>query len=116
MPLSKLCTLSKRRRPIIKPCRTCTRATQGYKPSDDDKAESSPDIPTDLTLPQQLLMKQYAEQVEQMSDKECRELAVEIARQMMVKDNILRKMLKKDINFGIEPPDPDLFNQPDKDN
>lgn len=52
-------------------------------------------------------MKQYAEQVERMSTADCRKLSVEIVRQMMVKDNIMKKMLKREINFGVEPPDPD---------
>lgn len=52
-------------------------------------------------------MKQYSEQVARMGTEECRKLTYEIVRQMMVKDNILRKMLKKDVDFGVEPPDPD---------
>lgn len=56
-----------------------------YEPSDEDRAEPTTDTPLDLTLAQQLLMKQYEEQIEHMSTAECRKLAVEIARQMMVK-------------------------------
>lgn len=78
----------------------------GYVPDEDDLPESPP-VPTELTLAQQLLLKQYEEQVERMDTEECRKLSIEIARQMMVKDNILRKMLKKDVDFGVEPPDPD---------
>lgn len=80
-----------------------------YTPSEDDRAETTSEIPTELTLAQQLLMKQYEEQVERMSVEECRKLTIEIARQMMVKDNILRTMLKTDVDFGVEPPDPDEF-------
>lgn len=90
------------------------RAQTGYIPADDDKAEPASDIPTQLTLAQQLLLKQYEEQVDRMSPDECRKLAIEIARQMMVKDTILRRMLKTDVNFGVEPPDPDNFQQPEK--
>lgn len=58
----------------------------GYVPSEDDRPiGSSGNIPTELTLSQQLLMKQYEEQVERMSKAECQDLALEIARQMMVK-------------------------------
>lgn len=49
-----------------------------------------------------------------MSPEDCRKLAVEIARQMIAKDNILRMITKKDVNFGIEPPDPDDLQAPDK--
>lgn len=90
------------------------RAQTGYIPPEDDRAEQTSDVPTQLTLPQQLLMKQYIEQVERMGPEECRKLAIEIARQMMVKDNILRKMLKTDVDFGVEPPDPDDFQSPEK--
>lgn len=49
-----------------------------------------------------------------MSPEDCRKLAIEIARQMIVKDNILRMITKKDINLGIEPPDPDDLQPPDE--
>lgn len=102
------------KRPRVALSRACTpRAQTGYIPDEDDRADASSDVPTQLTLPQQLLMKQYEEQVARMSPKECRELALEIARQMMVKDNILRKMLKTEVDFGIEPPDPDDFQSPE---
>ncbi|KAI0565079.1 NblA protein [Gracilaria domingensis] len=78
-----------------------------YQPSDEDKAEALPETPNELTLAQQLLMKQYEEQVERMTGDECRKLAVEVVRQMMVKDNIMKKMLNRDVNFGVEPPDPE---------
>ena len=156
----------------------------GYVPHDDDRPEGAPSAPTELTLAQQLLLKQYEEQVQRMSTKECQDLALEIARQMMVKvgqvilsvplissliealirnsigkqrqfllfslhgrnytnawyvllavgllcnvhsltfafawmtlgysfsygqDNILRTMLKKEVDFGAEPPDPAEF-------
>lgn len=82
------------------------RAQAAYVPDDDDKAEPASDIPTELTLAQQLLMKQYVEQVDRMSTEECRKLAIEVVRQMMMKDNIMKKITKKEVNFGIEPPDP----------
>lgn len=88
-----------------------------YVPSEDDRAPGvEEDIPTELTLAQQLLMKQYDEQVERMGEKECKSLSIEIVRQMFVKDNILRTMLKKDVNFGVEPPDVDEFLRKEKEN
>eukprot|EP00177_Eucheuma_denticulatum_P004478 GFKZ01008142.1.p1 GENE.GFKZ01008142.1~~GFKZ01008142.1.p1 ORF type:complete len:152 (-),score=23.64 GFKZ01008142.1:469-924(-) len=94
--------------------RVSPRAQTGYIPDDDDRADTTSDVPTQLTLAQQLLLKQYEDQVERMSTEECRNLAIEIARQMMVKDNILKQITKKEVNFGIEPPDPDDFQDPDK--
>lgn len=83
-----------------------------YIPSDDDKAETASENPKQLTLPQQLLMKQYEEQVERMSPQQCRDLCIEIARQMMVKDNILRQMLNSEVDFGDGPPDPEDLQPP----
>lgn len=81
-----------------------------YQPSKEDRAESTSDSPLELTLAQQLLMKQYEEQIERMSTEECQKLAAEVVRQMMVKDNILSGMLKdeKAMEFiqSLQPPDP----------
>lgn len=60
-------------------------AQLGYVPSEDDRPESAPNVPTEITLAQELLLKQYESQVERLSKKDCQELALEIARQMMVK-------------------------------
>lgn len=57
----------------------------GYVPSEDDRPEGVPKVPTELTLSQQLLLRQYEEQIERMSARECQDLALEVARQMMVK-------------------------------
>ena len=89
------------------------RMDTSYVPADEDRPEGVPQIPTELTLSQQLLMKQYEDQVSRMTKAECQDLALEVARQMIVKDNILRTMLKKDVEFGIEPPDPRDFMEGD---
>lgn len=60
-------------------------SSSGYQPSEDDRGESSSDTPLELSLAQQLLLKQYASQIEKMSTSECQKLAVDIARQMMAK-------------------------------
>lgn len=86
-----------------------------YEPSDDDRPEMPADKPTELTLSQQLLLKQYEQQVETMSDEECHQLAIDIARQMMVKDNILKSILKEEIDFGVNMPDPDKMQPPSED-
>lgn len=105
--LGRTCKTNTSKRPRPPPRTLPIRAK--YTPSEDDRAEQTSDVPTQLTLAQQLLMKQYQEQIDRMGTEECQKLCIEIARQMMVKDNILRKMLKGDVNFGIEPPDPDDF-------
>ncbi|PXF43701.1 hypothetical protein BWQ96_06531 [Gracilariopsis chorda] len=106
IPSPRHTPLAKRPRPPSPQTAPCfPRAV--YKPSEEDRGEPLPEIPNQLTLAQQLLMKQYAEQVQRMSSEECRKLAVEIVRQMMVKDNIMKKMLNRNVDFGVEPPDPD---------
>lgn len=113
----RTCTAASVRRmrpPARAPMPTPLRMDASYVPADEDRPEGVPQIPTELTLSQQLLMKQYEEQVARMTKTECQELALEVARQMIVKDNILRTMLKKDVEFGIEPPDPrDFFEGED---
>lgn len=89
--------------------RAACRAQVGYVPEEDDRPEGASSVPTELTLTQKLLMKQYEDQIARMSPDECKKLAIEITRQMIVKDNLLRTMLKKDVSFGIEPPDPANF-------
>ncbi len=61
------------------------QSSVGYVPSEEDRPESAPRVPTELTLAQQLLLKQYEDQVQRMTKEACQELALEIARQMMVK-------------------------------
>lgn len=94
---------------------TSSEPSAKYEPSDDDRAEVPSDKPTELTLSQQLLLKQYENQVESMSGEDCRQLAIDIARQMMVKDNILKSILKEDIDFRVDMPDPDKMQPPSED-
>lgn len=76
----------KRARPRVAALsRVSVMSVVGYVPSEDDRPEGVPKVPTELTLSQQLLLRQYEDQVERMSTKECQELALEVARQMMVK-------------------------------
>lgn len=106
-------TLRKRPRSVASRSLIRMDSTLGYVPSEDDRPEGVPNIPTELTLSQQLLLRQYEDQVERMSTQECQELALEVARQMLVKDNILRTMLKKDFNSGVDIPDPAKFKRDD---
>lgn len=83
-----------------------------YVPTQEDLPEGVGDeLPTKLTLSQQLLLKQYIEQVQTMSEQQCKELTLEVVRQMMVKDNILKSMLneKAQKQLKLDAPDPSDF-------
>lgn len=84
-----------------------------YQPSDDDRADRS-ERPTELSLSQQLLLKQYEEQVDRMTEQQCKQLSMEVIRQMIVKDNLVKSMLKGDI-VRVDPPDPDKIDDDDDD-
>lgn len=52
-----------------------------YVPTEEDLPEGVGDeLPTKLTLSQQLLLKQYIEQVQTMSEQQCKELTLEVVR------------------------------------
>lgn len=52
-----------------------------YVPTQEDLPEGVGDeLPTKLTLSQQLLLKQYIEQVQTMSEQQCKELTLEVVR------------------------------------
>lgn len=83
-----------------------------YVPTQEDLPEGVGDeLPTKLTLSQQLLLKQYIEQVQTMSEQQCKELTLEVVRQMMVKDNILKSMLNEKAakQLKLDAPDPSDF-------
>ncbi|GAB0497350.1 hypothetical protein MMPV_008682 [Pyropia vietnamensis] len=83
-----------------------------YVPTQEDLPEGvGNELPTKLTLSQQLLLKQYIEQVQTMSEQQCKELTLEVVRQMMVKDNLLKSMLneKAQQQLKLDAPDPSDF-------
>lgn len=47
-----------------------------------------------LTLEQQFQLKVYQDQVNSMSKQEAQECLLEVLRQMMVKDNLVKQLLK----------------------
>ncbi len=51
-------------------------------------------IPSNLTLEQQFKLKIYQNQVKSMSKQEAQECLLEVLRQMMVKDNLVKQLLK----------------------
>lgn len=84
------------------------------QPSKDDRPDFSIDRPTELTVSQQLILKQYDEQLRSMSEQECKRVAVSFVRQMLLRDNLLKSWLRSDI-IRVNPPDPDKVDQDDDD-
>lgn len=100
---------SKRVRSRVVP--TCV-GRRGVDPDDLPEKVGDGDVPpTELTLSQELLMKSYIEQIEHMSKEECDDLSVEIIRQSMVKDNLLRMLGLKAPASWLTPPNPTDFSE-----
>lgn len=55
------------------------------------------DIPLDLSLEQQFNLKIYEEQVKGLSQEESQQFLLEVMRQLMVKDNVIRHLLKQTV-------------------
>jgi Phycobilisome degradation protein nblA len=53
------------------------------------------DFPMELTLEQKFNLKMYQEQVKSLSYEESQEFLLEVLRQLMVKDNILKHVMKQ---------------------
>jgi Phycobilisome degradation protein nblA len=53
------------------------------------------DLPLTLTMEQQFSMKVYEDQVKGMNADQAQEFLLEIMRQLMIKDNVIRHLLKK---------------------
>jgi Phycobilisome degradation protein nblA len=48
----------------------------------------------ELTLEQQFSLKQYENQVARSSPEQSRELLIEVLRQLRIKDNVIRSMIR----------------------
>ena len=55
--------------------------------------------PTQLTIEQQFHLRKLADQTKALSQQQAQELIVELQRQMMVKDNLYKQMIKHE--WGI---------------
>jgi hypothetical protein len=53
------------------------------------------DIPMELSLEQKFNLKLYEEQVKELSPEESQKFLLEVLRQLMVKDNMLKHLLKQ---------------------
>lgn len=52
-------------------------------------------IPLGLTIEQQFNMKVYEDQVKNLSADQAHDFLLELMRQLMVKDNVIRHLIKK---------------------
>ncbi len=55
------------------------------------------DLPMDLSLEQRFNLKLYEEQVKSLSQEESQQFLLELMRQLMVKDNILKHFMKQSV-------------------
>lgn len=53
------------------------------------------DIPMELSLEQQFNLKMYEEQVKGLSQEESQQFLLEVLRQLMVKENMIKHLLKQ---------------------
>jgi Phycobilisome degradation protein nblA len=53
------------------------------------------DIPMELNLEQKFNLKLYEEQVKRLNQEESQKLLLEVMRQLMVKDNMIKHLLKQ---------------------
>lgn len=83
----------------------------------EDVPENLPStFPTGLTLSQQLLFRRYIEEVKNMSPTQCQAMIVELVKQTMLKDNIMRSLLRQpEVSLTSQLPDPDEFKNWDGD-
>jgi hypothetical protein len=60
----------------------------------DSPGENPMDLPLSLTLEQQFNLKMYESQVRHMSAEQSQDLLLEVMRQLMVKENIVKHLMK----------------------
>ena len=59
--------------------------------------------PVKLTLEQEFNLKVFAERVENLSPEQAKEFLVELNRQMMIRENLYRDLLKQYMGIGAAP-------------
>ncbi len=52
-------------------------------------------IPLELSLEQQFSLKVYEEQVRNLTPQQSQEFVLELLRQLMIKDNVIRHLMKE---------------------
>ncbi|MEH2420171.1 MAG: NblA/ycf18 family protein [Nostoc sp.] len=53
------------------------------------------DLPVELTLEQQFRLQNLKDQIKNLNQQEAQEFLLEVLRQMMVKDNLVKHLLKQ---------------------
>jgi hypothetical protein len=59
--------------------------------------ESTMDLPLALTMEQQFRLKVCEDQVKNLSAEQAQDFLLEIMRQLMIKDNVIRHLIKKGV-------------------
>lgn len=57
------------------------------------------EIPTELSLEQQFNLRAYEEEVKRMDSAQAQALLMQVLRQLMVKENVIRHLLKQSPMF-----------------
>ncbi len=57
-------------------------------------------LPLELSLEQQFALRKYEKQVTDLSQDQAQEFLVEAFRQLMIKDNAIRSLMKSGYGFG----------------
>lgn len=57
------------------------------------------DLPLQLTIEQEFNLKLYTEQARQLSAEQAQDMLIEVMRQTMIKDNVLRHLMKRGLPF-----------------
>jgi hypothetical protein len=61
-------------------------------------------LPLDLTLEQQFNLKLYESQVRDLSGEQAQQFLLEVMRQLMIKENVIRHLMKEDITSWQQTP------------
>jgi acetylglutamate synthase len=63
-------------------------------PTNPIKEKPSMEIPMELSLEQQFMLNVYKQQVKELSQEQAQQYLLEVLRQMMVKENMFKHLLK----------------------
>lgn len=55
------------------------------------------DIPLELSLEQQFSLRTYADQVKGLDQEQAQQLLLQVVRQLMIKENVIRHLVKESI-------------------
>lgn len=55
------------------------------------------DLPLSLSMEQEFNLKAYESQVKSLSQDQAQELLLEVMRQLMIKENVVRHLMKQDV-------------------